>query len=68
MRIAAFIGLPEIALPSTTPLGRLHSIPGVVDARKHWVARTNSQRYRSSATHAFAYEGPTISETSKLKC
>jgi hypothetical protein len=51
MRIAAFIGVPEIALPFATPHGRLHSIPGVVDARKHWGARTNLQRYRNSRVH-----------------
>ena len=66
MRIAAFIGVPEIALPSTTPHGRLHSIPGVVDARKRWIPETTFHRHRSSATHSFTYEVPMISECNKL--
>src|SRR5215204_6435917 len=54
-RIATFIGESEVVLPSTTPHGRLHSIPGLVDALERWIARTNSQRYRSSAIHPFPY-------------
>ena len=36
-RIAAFIGESEIAPPSTTPHGRLHSIPAVVNTGQRWL-------------------------------
>jgi hypothetical protein len=44
-RIAAFMGESEIAPPSTTPHGRLHSKPGVVDTCQRGIALTNVHRH-----------------------